>query len=165
MSMWKPLGVITLLFALAVTANAQSVAGLGAVSGTVRDVTGAAVPDAQVIVANESKGIRRTLTTTTAGVFTAPSLVPATGYSVKVTKSGFEPYELKEVQVLVGQDVNVDVALAVAGTATSIQVESTAPIVDSTKTDVSQVIGSDQILNLPINGRRVDSFVLLAPAV
>jgi outer membrane receptor protein involved in Fe transport len=40
-----------------------------------------------------------------------------------------------------------------------------APIVDATKTDVSQVVGSAQIQDLPINGRRVDSFVLLAPAV
>ncbi len=58
---------------------AQSVAGLGAISGTVRDASGASVPGAQVVVANESKGIRRTLTTTEAGVFTAPSLVPAPG--------------------------------------------------------------------------------------
>src|SRR3954453_21221281 len=100
--MWKTLVVITLALIVCAGANAQSVAGLGAVSGTVRDATGAAVPDAQVIVANESKGIRRTLTTTNAGVFTAPSLVPSTGYSVKVTKSGFEPYELQQVQVLVG---------------------------------------------------------------
>lgn len=163
--MWKSLAVITLVLAIAAGANAQSVAGLGAVSGTVRDATGAAVPDAQVIVANESKGIRRTLTTTTAGVFTAPSLVPSTGYTVKVTKAGFDAYELKDLQILVGQDVGVEITLSVAGTATTVQVEATAPIVDSTKTDVSQVIGSDQILNLPINGRRVDSFVLLAPAV
>ncbi len=148
------------------TAFAQSVAGLGAISGTVRDATGSAVPEAQVVVANESKGIRRTLTTTAAGVFTAPSLVPSEGYSVTVTKSGFTTWEGKDLQVLVGQNVDLEVNLTVAGTTTTVQVEATsAPIVDTTKTDVSQVIGSDQILNLPINGRRVDSFVLLAPAV
>ena len=43
--------------------------------------------------------------------------------------------------------------------------EAVAPIVDSTKTDVSQVVGSEQILELPINGRRVDSFALISPAV
>ena len=70
------------------SAFGQSVAGLGAISGTVRDASGAAVPGAQVVVANESKGIRRTMSTTEAGVFTAPSLVPATGYTVVVTKDG-----------------------------------------------------------------------------
>src|SRR5712691_10653813 len=147
------------------SAFAQSVAGLGAISGVVRDATGAAVPGAQVVVANESKGIKRTLSTTEAGVFTAPSLVPAPGYSVTANKPGFAQYELKDIQVLVGQNIGLEIALVVAGSVTQVQVESSAPIVDNTKTDVSQVINSQQILELPINGRRVDSFVLLAPAV
>ncbi|MDQ2900872.1 MAG: TonB-dependent receptor, partial [Acidobacteriota bacterium] len=154
----------TLLFC-APGAFAQSVAGLGAITGSVRDASGAAVPGAQVLVANESKGIKRTLETTQAGVFAALSLVPSTGYSVTVTKPGFATYELKDVQVLVGQNVGLDVALNVAGTSAQIEVQSTAPIVDSTKTDVSMVVGAMQIQDLPINGRRVDSFVLLAPAV
>jgi outer membrane receptor protein involved in Fe transport len=146
-------------------AFAQSVAGLGAISGTVRDASGAAVPGARVVVSNESKGIKRTLETTDAGVFTAPSLVPAPGYSVTVDKQGFTQYEVKDIQVLVGQNLGLEIALAVAGASTQVQVEAVAPIVDNTKTDVSQVIGSQQILELPINGRRVDSFVLLSPAV
>src|ERR1700736_1332220 len=89
------------------SAFAQSVAGLGAISGTVRDASGAAVPAAQVVVANESKGIKRTLETTDAGVFTAPSLVPAPGYSVTVTKPGFVQYEVKDIQVLVGQNIGL----------------------------------------------------------
>ena len=157
--------VLTILLLSATGAFAQSVAGLGAISGTVRDASGAAVPNAQVVVANESKGIRRALTTTEAGSYTAPSLVPATGYTVTVNAQGFNAFEAKNVQVLVGQNVTIDAELGVAGTTTQVQVEATAPIVDATKTDVSTVVGSTQIQDLPINGRRVDSFVLLAPAV
>ena len=153
-------------YLFAASLSAQSVAGLGAISGTVRDASGASVPNAEVIVSNESKGIRRTLTTTAAGAFTAPSLVPASGYTVTVNKEGFNKYEAKDVQVLVGQDVTLDIMLGVAGTTTTINVESTAtPVVDATKTDVSVVINTRQIDNMPINGRRVDSFALLAPAV
>src|SRR3954453_2705161 len=115
------------------SAFGQSVAGLGAISGTVRDASGAAVPGAQVVVANESKGIRRTIATTEAGVFTAPSLVPAPGYAVTVTKQGFSQYDLKEIQLMVGQNIGLEVVLSVAGAATQIQVESAAPIVDNTK--------------------------------
>jgi hypothetical protein len=158
------LGLVLLLIS-GVALFGQSVAGLGAISGTVRDASGAAVPNAQVVVANESKGIRRSLTTTDAGVFAAPSLVPSMGYSVTVSASGFSNYEIKDVQVTVGQNVALDIDLAVAGTTTQVQVEAVAPIVDATKTDVSQVVGSAEIQDLPINGRRVDSFVLLAPAV
>ncbi|MEO8128762.1 MAG: carboxypeptidase regulatory-like domain-containing protein [Bryobacteraceae bacterium] len=148
-----------------VSAFAQSVAGLGAISGTVRDASGAAIGDAQVVVANEARGIRRTLTTTDAGAFTASSLVPAEGYSITITKAGFSDYTLKNVQVMVGQNVGLDALLSVAGASTQISVEAVAPIVDSTKTDVSVVVGATQIQDLPINGRRVDSFALLAPAV
>jgi hypothetical protein len=154
------------VFALAYCGGAfAQVAGMGAISGTVRDASGAVVPDAQVIVSNESKGIKRTINTTEAGVFAAPSLVPAPGYSLMVTKQGFSNYEIKDLQVQVGQNIDLAVLLTVAGSATQVQVDATAPIVDSAKTDVSQVIGTKQIQDLPINGRRVDSFVLLSPAV
>jgi outer membrane receptor for ferrienterochelin and colicin len=154
------------VFVLAYCGGAfAQVAGMGAISGTVRDASGAVVPDAQVVVSNESKGIKRTIRTTEAGVFAAPSLIPAEGYVVQVSKQGFNNYEVKDIQVQVGQNVDLAVLLSVAGAATQVQVEATAPIVDSTKTDVSQVIDTRQIQDLPINGRRVDSFVLLSPAV
>src|ERR1700694_2740045 len=122
--MKKTLGLLVLAGVLcSSSAFAQSVAGLGAISGTVRDASGAAVPAAQVIVANQSKGIKRTVETTEAGVFTAPSLVPAPGYSVTVSKPGFNQYEVKDIQVLVGQNLGLEITLAVAGAATQIDVE------------------------------------------
>src|SRR3954451_10021911 len=100
------------VFALAYCGGAfAQVAGMGAISGTVRDASGAVVPDAQVVVSNESKGIRRSLHTTEAGVFAAPSLVPAPGYTVTVTKQGFANYEVKDVPVQVGQNVDLPVLL------------------------------------------------------
>src|SRR5437660_5192646 len=145
-------------------AFAQAVAGLGAVAGTVRDATGAAVPNATVVVSNDSKGVRRTMQTTDAGVFAAPALVPATGYSIRVTGQGFADWEVKDFQVQVGQVVDFAVTLQVSSVSATVEVTA-APLVEDAKTDVSQVVNSQQILNLPINGRRVDSFVLLAPAV
>ena len=149
----------------AAVAYAQSVAGLGAIAGTVRDATGAAVPEAEVTVSNATNGIRRTMPSSAAGIFSAASLTPASGYTVTVRKSGFADYEVRNVQVLVGQTVNLEIPLTVAGAATQVEVAAVAPITDTIKTDVSQVVGSSQIMDLPINGRRVDSFVLMAPAV
>jgi outer membrane receptor protein involved in Fe transport len=161
----KQAGVIVLALASSVCAFAQTGAGMGAISGKVQDASGASVPGAQVAVSNESKGIRRSVQTTEAGVFVVPSLAPAMGYVVKVTKDGFNQYEVKDLQVQVGQNVDLAVALAVAGTSTQVQVDAAAPVIDSSKTDVSQVIGSVQIQEMPINGRRVDTFVLMGPAV
>src|SRR2546421_1731156 len=145
-------------------AFAQAVAGLGAVAGTVRDATGAAVPNATVVVSNDSKSVRRTIQTTDAGVFAAPALVPATGYSIRVTGQGFADWEVKDFQVQVGQVVDFAVTLQVSSVSATVEV-SAAPLVEDAKTDVSQVVNSQQILDLPINGRRVDSFALLTPAV
>ncbi|MCC6369204.1 MAG: TonB-dependent receptor [Bryobacterales bacterium] len=146
-------------------ASAQSVAGLATISGVVRDASGAVVPEAKVIVANEGKGIHRALTTNEAGVFNAPALVPASGYQVNVTKDGFAPLEHRDLQLQVGQNLSLDITLQVATAAAQIEILATAPIVESTRTGVSQVVNEQQITNLPINGRRVDSFVLLTPAV
>jgi Carboxypeptidase regulatory-like domain len=144
---------------------AQAAAGLGAVSGTVRDASGATVPGATVVVANDLKGIKRSITTTESGVFAAPALVPSSGYSIKVSKTGFADYDINSFDVAVGQTVDFKVVLQVGGASTKVDVVAEAPVVEDTKTDVSQVVGTEQIMELPINGRRVDTFVQLTPAV
>lgn len=151
------------LFAL--SAYGQAVAGFGGIAGVVRDASGGVIANATVVVSNEQKGIRRNLTSNDAGVFSAPALVPAEGYRVEASASGFTSYDNKAITVLVGQQVDLNIVLAVGTAATQVEVISETPIVESTKTDTSQVVDSRQIRELPINGRRVDSFVLLTPAV
>jgi hypothetical protein len=155
--------VCSLLFSA--SAFAQAVAGLGAVSGTVRDASGAVVPDATVVLSNASKGIKRTMQSTDAGVFSAPALVPATGYSLTVTKQGFANWEASDFQVQVGQTVDFRVTIAVSTATTKVEVSAEAPLVEDAKSGVTQVVGQTQIDGLPINGRRADTFVLLTPAV
>jgi hypothetical protein len=145
---------------------AQGVAGLGAVSGTVRDSTGAVVPAASVTLINESKAITRTMQTTDAGTFAAPALVPAAGYKLTVEKPGFGKWEAKVFDIHVGQTVDFNnIELKVGGTATQVDVTAEAPLVESAKSGVTTTVGQHQIDNLPINGRRVDSYVLMTPAV
>jgi hypothetical protein len=144
---------------------AQNTAGTGSISGVVTDASGAAVPGATIVVENQSKGIRRELTTTEGGVFNAPSLVPAPGYTVTISKQGFANFQAKDITLNVGETVNLTPRLNVGGSATRVEVTSEAPVVDTVKPDVSGLVDSKQILDLPINGRRVDNFVLLMPGV
>jgi len=146
-------------------AYAQAAAGLGSVSGTVRDASGAVIPGATVVVSNDSKGIKRTMNSTDAGVFAAPALVPSSGYSITVTKQGFANYEVKDFEISVGQNIDFKVGLQVGSATTKVDVTAEAPLVEDTKTGVTSTVNKDQIDQLPINGRRVDSFVLLTPAV
>ncbi len=160
---------IAKLFCLAATAGftlwAQNTAGVGSISGTVQDAAGGVVPGAKVVVDNALKGIHREMVTSGSGVFSAPSLVPAAGYAVTIAKDGFATYSVSNIEVFVGQTVNLAPVLTVSSAASRVEVTAEAPIVESTKTDVSQVVTSQQIMDLPINGRRVDSFVLLTPGV
>jgi carboxypeptidase family protein/TonB-dependent receptor-like protein len=145
--------------------SAQVSAGFASISGTVRDPNGALVPDAQVVVSNPSRGIVLNLVSSDNGVFNAPSLLPASGYDVTIDKSGFNRYQVQNFELAVGQNLNIDASLTLAAANQQVEVVGVAPLIDETKTDVSQVIDSQQILDLPINGRRVDTFVLLTPGV
>ncbi len=157
------LPLFLLVFALG--AHAQAVAGLGAISGRVHDPTGAVIPGANVVVSNEARGLRREMLSTEAGAFSMPALVPGRGYTLTVTLQGFKTWEAKDFEVQVGQTVDFNIVLEVAGATAEISVNAEAPLVENAKSGVSEVVTQEQIDNLPINGRRVDSFVLLTPAV
>lgn len=144
---------------------AQAAGGVAGISGVVHDATGAAVPGAKVVISSAAQGQVRSVTTNGSGLFTAPALTPGLGYSVAVTAAGFAPWEVKNIDLRVGQDLALTVDLAVAQSTTQVEVSGAAPLVDAAKTDVSQVVGTNDIMNLPINGRRVDSFVLNTPGV
>ncbi len=144
---------------------AQSAAGVAGISGVVKDASGASVPNAKVVISSASQGQVRSLTTNDSGVFSAPALIPGAGYKVTVTASGFNVYEADNLTLAVGQNLNLNVALAVGASTTAVDVTATAAMVDDTKSDVSTVVDNRQIQELPVNGRRVDSFVLLTPGV
>ena len=157
--------VAALALLSAATAFGQAAGGVAGITGTVRDASGAAVPNAKVVISSASQGQVRSLTTNNAGVFNAPALIPGQGYSVNVTAAGFAPYDVKGIDLQVGQNLDLPVNLQVAQSATQVEVSATPVAVDDTKSDVSTVVGTQQIQDLPINGRRVDSFVLLTPGV
>jgi hypothetical protein len=146
-------------------ALAQAVAGLGAITGTARDASGAVVSGAGVTITNSSIGFNRKLETTNAGIFAAPSVTPGPGYKVEVEKPGFAKWQSENFEVLVGQTVDFKVNLQVGSSSTKVEVTAEAPLVESTKSGVTASVTQSQIDNLPINGRRVDSYVLMTPAV
>jgi hypothetical protein len=150
---------------LSAAAWGQATAGTGAITGTVRDASGSAVPAAKVVVTNPSLGLVRELATTDGGIFSAPALVPAPGYKVAISKQGFANYEATDISLQVGETVNLNVALTVGAVTQTVDVTATAAIVDDTKTETSSVVDNRMINELPINGRRVDQFVTLTPAV
>ena len=149
----------------AASCYAQSVGGLAAISGVVHDPSGAVVSNAKVTISSTGQGVIRTLDTNGAGAFSAAALQPGPGYQVEVTAPGFSTYDAKEIDLEVGQGLNLAIALSVGSTTTSVDVTAASALIDDTRTDVSNVVNTKDILNLPINGRRVDAFVLNTPGV
>src|ERR1700712_3699682 len=98
---------LTCLLGLAGVASAQSLAGLGALSGSVRDATGGTIANAEVEVSNQSLGIDRKVTTNADGLFAAPSLPPAEGYKVTVRFPGFATAETTRLVIHVGEQITV----------------------------------------------------------
>jgi hypothetical protein len=131
----------------------------------VRDASGGAVPDATIEVANSSRGIQRGTTTNVEGVFTLRALPPSGGYTLTVIKPGFAERKHSGLEVAVGENTNVEVTLELPFEQTKVVVEEAALVSDQGRTGLSQVVRNSDILNLPINGRRVDRYVLLTPAV
>ncbi|MGP8245136.1 MAG: TonB-dependent receptor domain-containing protein [Bryobacteraceae bacterium] len=160
---WKATTAIALCFSAC--AFAQSAGGVAGISGVVKDPSGSAVPNAKVVISSGAQGNVRTVQTNLDGLFTAPALLPGQGYSVSVTAPGFAPYEAKNINLQVGQNLNLSIPLALGQTSTSVEVNAVAQLLEDTKSDVSEVVGTTEIMNLPINGRRVDSFVLNTPGV
>ena len=155
----------TFLFASAASVFGQSAAGLAGITGTLLDPSGGYVPNAEVVISNKSQGLVRNLMTNSEGLFTATALSPAPDYKISITAPGFAPYEDTGLLLQVGENLNLTISLNVPRSTVVVQIGTGATSVQDTKTDVSQVIDSREIVALPANGRRVDSFVLLAPAV
>jgi hypothetical protein len=142
---------------------AQSQLGTGAISGTVKDSSGALVADAQVTIEQAETSLTRQVKTSSAGEFLAPVL-PTGMYRVRIAKTGFATLEQNDIAVDVGATTNIPVELKPGDVTETVTVTSSAPI-DPAQTDISSLVDSSEIHNLPINGRRYYDFALLAPGV
>jgi hypothetical protein len=150
------------LFFCAVAA-AQTQLGSGAIVGTVQDSSGAVVPSAQITIEQAGTGLIRQVKSSATGEFLAPVL-PTGTYKLRVSKQGFSTLEQSGIAVDVGAAANVQCVLKIGAVTETVNVNATLAI-DATETDVSSLVDSSEIRNLPINGRRYYDFALLTPGV
>src|SRR5229473_3876575 len=82
----------------------------GRIDGTVTDQTGGAIVGAKVTVTDVQRGVARALTTDSAGVYSAPNLIPST-YTIRAEFQGFRPLERQNILLEVAQEIRVDLSL------------------------------------------------------
>ncbi len=150
---------LLMLFSLS-TILAFGQAETGSISGTVRDTTGAVIPDASVSARNAATSVERVARTEGTGVYTIPALVPGI-YEVTVSKPGFSDYKVR-VQVTVGSFVTVNAQLSVSAVTGSIEVVGAGGTEINTQSqEVSQSITPNMVQNLPSLTRNPYDFVAL----
>ncbi len=158
------LGVTLLALASWTGAYAQAVAGFGGITGTVTDSSANdGLPDATLILTNESLGIKRTFLASDDGIFDMPALVPASGYGLKVTRKGYTPRTISNLTVPVGDTLNLIVPMDREGS--SVKSEFKMAAVEDNKNVISMNITPEQLESLPSPSRVLGQFVLLAPSV
>lgn len=130
----------------------------GSISGTVQDTTGAVVPSAKVTLLNTDQGITRQLTTNATGDFKF-SPVRIGHYTIVVTATGFAKTTQTNLTVQVAQALEVNVVLKPGTASETVQVTEAPPLLQTEEASTGQVIGRQQVNDLPLNGR---NFTFLA---
>jgi hypothetical protein len=140
----------------------------GTLRGQVLDPSGAAVPDAQVTATNKETGVSVKITTTSAGTYSFPSLIPGI-YNVSVEAKGFKNYLKSEISVIANQDNVADVHVEMGVATEVVEVSAGGVAVQTTSSELNNTYDSDSVGGLPnaagtLNGSPLN-LAVLAPNV
>lgn len=136
----------------------------GQISGQVTDSSGGVVPNANVTIQNLGTLVQRVLQTNQAGEYVAPGLDPGF-YSVKIMAKGFKTAVRDRLQIEVGLAVRADFQLSPGTVNETIQVNSEAPLTDTTDSTLNGVLSNKAINELPVQGRDFQNLLMLNPGV
>lgn len=156
-----PIALFLLVFGVTTHTNAQ---GMARISGIVTDSSGAVIPSAQVTATQADTGLASIALANAAGEYIFPSLAPTT-YNIVATAPGFTTFVQKAVRLEADQAVTVNARLNVGAASQSVTVTTAASQVDTTTATLSQVIGQQQVNELPLNGRNAAQLVTLSAGV
>ena len=152
--MRKALAYTSILFAvLAGSPRILRADVTGVILGTVTDPSGAAVPGATVRLTNTDTGLARTTKTDTVGGYEFLAVPVGQHYRVDVGARGFESVSQSQITLLVNQRFRADFALVVGSTTQTIEINANAVQVETTSTQLGDVIDDKKMTGLPLNGR------------
>src|SRR5438552_15504763 len=154
-------GIFALIFVISIPLRAQ-VSG-AALSGTITDVQGAAIPIAMISVKNVATGVIFDVTTNAVGFYAAPNLTPG-DYEVSVTAPGFGA-AITKVTLTVGAKQELHLTLTVGQVQEAIEVIGAAPLVETSNSTISGHVAGTELRELPLNGRDWASLATLQPGV
>ena len=135
-----------------------------AILGTVKDSSGATVPDTAVTVRNVNTGLTRTENSAADGSYRFVAL-PVGTYEVRAEHTGFRAEVHSSVTLAIGQEALVNFTLEVGAIEQTVEVTAEAPLVNTTSGSLGGLVGEQQVADLPLNGRNYVDLTLLQPGV
>jgi outer membrane receptor protein involved in Fe transport len=144
--------------------DAGAQATTGSIVGRVTDPSKAVVVEAQVTALNQATGVSYTGKSNESGEFVVQRVPPGV-YTVTVTQPGFETAVAKDLELVIDQKLAIEFDLKVGKISTVETVTAVAPLLQTESVETGAVIGSQQILDLPLLGRNFLQLSLLAPGV
>src|SRR5580765_1477275 len=155
------LPILLLIAAAAPSLRAQVSASI---AGVVSDTSGARVPAAAITVKNVETGAIRSTVTDDSGRYQVLAL-PVGEYEIRISKTGFQEQIRSGIHLAVEQEAGVYVTLRVGEVKQHVAVKGEAPIVSTTTSDISGLVGAKEIKQLPLNGRSYDLLLTLNPGI
>jgi hypothetical protein len=149
---------VSLLLTFASVVWAQATAQI---HGTVQDASGSAVPGAEVKATQTETGVSRTVSTGAAGGYVLTNL-PIGPYQIEVSKEGFTKYVQSGIVLQVNSDPAIDPALKIGSVSEQVVVEANATQVETRSSGIGEVVQTQRIVELPLNGRNVTDLIALA---
>jgi hypothetical protein len=161
LAQWKTVGYITLTFLIFLLVQGRCAfaqVDTGSITGTVTDSSGAVVPDADVTLVNTDQGLTLQTKSSSSGGYTFSPLKVG-NYEIDVNAKGFSKTTQKGIKVNVAQVLQLNVSLKPGAATETVEVNTAPPLLQTEEASVGQVIGAEQVNNLPLNGR---NFTFLA---
>jgi hypothetical protein len=155
----RKLYALLLLLPMSIPLHAQQT---GSIVGSVKDPSGAAIPDANITFVNASTQLQRVVKSNGLGEYVASAL-PTGQYSVTVEKAGFRKLERTGLTLTTANTLTVDLDLQVGSEMQTVEVSAQASLLQSQSGTVSALVDSRQMVNLPLATRNFTDLVLLTP--
>ncbi|HWE83326.1 MAG TPA: carboxypeptidase-like regulatory domain-containing protein [Terracidiphilus sp.] len=159
---WR--GTALALILVGALALAHAVDVNARIAGTVTDPQGAVLPGIQVTLTNEATGVKQVTTTLANGNYLFAQ-VPVGSYTVSVAASGFKTYQAKGIVLSIDQQYEQAIQLQVGSTSEVVEVAASSVQVNTTDMELSNVVNSEQIVELPLINRNFTGLELTLPGV
>src|SRR5215469_4059482 len=147
--------LVTLLSCVAVWGQ-----GISTLNGTVTDPTGAAIPGVKIIATEVDTGLTRETVSTAEGLYVLNSLRP-TRYELSAEAPGFRQFKQTGITLQANDTVTINMKLDVGSTNETVNVEAEATQVDISSSTLKQVVDSQRMVELPLNGRNAAALTTL----